>query len=279
MTRSQQTLASIHKTYLFLLVYGVVESGCSLVAMQRDVDVLQKKQAALEGGGQRQRQELESLRAEIRGINARLDNVLSSHADKAVEWHAGQVNLNRLSGKIEEQEHALSELRAQFAAARKEWNAQLDELQRKQDSIAQSRVSGPEAPPDRGAHMALIESSYRRKAARDLYPLGEEYIRRYPKDDQASKVVYWMGDSYLQESKPGAALGEFNRLLRQYPNSSYLGQALLGMGNAYLTLHDCVNARLAFSTCEKRFGKEQVAVEARNKIKTIDRAPGGLCEP
>jgi hypothetical protein len=51
------------------------------------------------------------------------------------------------------------------------------------------------------------------------------------------------------------------------------------MGDAYLLMHDCTNAKLAYDTCEKRFTREKIGGEAKAKIDQIGKNPPGLCAP
>jgi TolA-binding protein len=108
---------------------------------------------------------------------------------------------------------------------------------------------------------------------------GHEYVNRYGTDDKADDVLYLMGTADLAEDHPSSALGEFNRLLKAYPKSNVLDKALFQMGEAYFSIHDCENAKLAFSACESRFPREKIATDARARITAIDHAPAGTCAP
>jgi hypothetical protein len=58
-----------------------------------------------------------------------------------------------------------------------------------------------------------------------------------------------------------------------------LDRTLFGMGEAYLALHDCANAKLAFQACEGHFGREKIGAEARKRAQAIDKLAPGSCAP
>ena len=86
-------------------------------------------------------------------------------------------------------------------------------------------------------------------------------------------MQFLLGDADLQDNRPTSALGEFNRLLKVYPRSDKLDKTLFEMGEAYLQLHDCANAKLAFGAVEQRFAREKIGVQAKAKARG-DRPPG-----
>jgi len=51
------------------------------------------------------------------------------------------------------------------------------------------------------------------------------------------------------------------------------------MGQAYLTLHDCDDAKLAFQSCVNRYGKQKIGIAAKQQIATIDKRSPGMCAP
>jgi TolA-binding protein len=58
-----------------------------------------------------------------------------------------------------------------------------------------------------------------------------------------------------------------------------LDKTLFEMGEAYFSIHDCENAKLAFSACESRFPREKMAADAKARISAIEHAPAGTCAP
>jgi hypothetical protein len=58
-----------------------------------------------------------------------------------------------------------------------------------------------------------------------------------------------------------------------------LDRALYGMGEAYLMIHDCTNAKLAYEAADKRFSKEKIGADSRAKLAVIAKNAPGLCAP
>ena len=58
-----------------------------------------------------------------------------------------------------------------------------------------------------------------------------------------------------------------------------LDRTLYGMGDAYMMMHDCANAKLAYEACERRFAKERIGADARAKLQVIAKNAPGTCAP
>ena len=56
-------------------------------------------------------------------------------------------------------------------------------------------------------------------------------------------------------------------------------EAKIAMGEAYLQLHDCANAKLAYGAVEQRFAREKIGAQAKAKVGEIDHPAPGLCAP
>ena len=109
--------------------------------------------------------------------------------------------------------------------------------------------------------------------------LGPEYLNRYPSDESADAALLMVAEADREDSRPASALGSYNRMLKLFPRTKLLDRTLYGMGEAYLMMHDCGNAKLAYQSCETRFAKEKIGQEAKAKLATIAKAPPGLCAP
>ena len=58
-----------------------------------------------------------------------------------------------------------------------------------------------------------------------------------------------------------------------------LDRTLYAMGDAYLLMHDCTNAKMAYDACEKRFTKDKIGADAKAKVTQIGKNPPGMCAP
>lgn len=253
---------------------GLSEAGC---VMQRDHDALVAKTNQLQQDVEKERSELAQTRADLEATRQRLDNALRANADSSTDVMSSKARLNDLAGRFDEVQHGLEELKRDVGASRTELYARIDELKR-------SSQPAPAAPPvtipqDKAAHFTQLKDAYGRRDYATVRALGPEYVNRYPNDEKADEALYMMGDSDLVEGRPSSSLGHLNRFLKLYPRSKFLDRVLFDMGEAYLALHDCGNAKTAFDAVDKRYAKEKIGADARAKLATIAKNPPGLCAP
>ncbi|MEA2752054.1 MAG: hypothetical protein QOI41_6197, partial [Myxococcales bacterium] len=124
-----------------------------------------------------------------------------------------------------------------------------------------------------------LEAAFGKHDWATVRALGPEYVNRYPSDDKADEALFYLGSADLQDGRPSSALGQFNRLLKLFPRSNVLDRTLYGIGDAYLLMHDCANAKVAYDACEKRFAKDKIGADAKAKVDQIGKNPPGMCAP
>jgi TolA-binding protein len=255
---------------------AVALAGCGVFATEGDHEALA---ARVRDQDTAQQERMKQLAADLAATRDRLDNALRANADNGSDLVSEKARMNQLAGRIDEIAHEVDEMKSILAAARTEVDARIDALKRAQD-VQPTPAPPPIAiPPDKLLHYAAIEAAAKAKDWPLVRTLGHEYVNRYGTDDKADDVLYLMGTADLAEDHPSSALGEFNRLLKSYPRSDVLDKTLFGMGEAYFSIHDCENAKLAFSACESRFPREKMAADAKARISAIEHAPAGTCAP
>jgi TolA-binding protein len=251
--------------------------GC--LVMQKDYDALATRTAAAEKQSADARTEVTALRADLEATRQRLDNALRANADSSSDLMTSKQRLNELAGKVDEAGHGIDELKRDVAASRTEIYARLDDLKRAQQTAAAPPPAPLAIPADKNAHYKSIEEAHAKKDWATVRTLAAEYVNRYPADDRADEALFFAGDADLSDGRPSSALGNFNRLLKLYPRSNVLDRTLFGMGEAYMTMHDCTNAKLAYEACERRFAKDKIGADARARLQTIAKNAPGTCAP
>lgn len=257
------------------VLIAVTSSGCFV--MKRDVDALEAKQAETDRQLQQTQKEAAALRADLDATRQRLDNALRANADSTTDVLSTKARMNDLAGRFDEVQHNVDELKKDLAQSRTEIYARMDEMKR-----AQAPAPAPPPvtiPQDRSTHFAQLRDAYTKHDWGLVRALGPEYVNRYPSDEHADEALYMMGDADLQDGRPSSALGHFNRLLKLFPRSKVLDKTLFSMGDAYMTMHDCASAKLAYEACDKRFSKTKIGADARTKLALIGKNPPGLCAP
>lgn len=257
------------------LVGSLAATGC---ASQRDHEALVARTAQVEKDAAQANTNLVALRVDLEATRARLDNALRANADSSGDFIASKQRLNELAGKVDEVNHGIDDLRRDVGASRTELYARLDELK---------RVQPPPPPPpapivapaDKDAHYKQLEAAFAKKEWATVRALGPDYVNRYPSDDKADEALFFLGSADLLDGRPSSALGQFNRLLKLFPRSNVLDRTLFGIGDAYLLMHDCANAKVAYDACEKRFTKDKIGADAKAKLDQIGKNPPGMCAP
>jgi TolA-binding protein len=262
---------------LLALVLGT--SGCGLFVPIRDFDALKAQNDALAKEVHAQGADLAAARTELQGTRERLENALRANADTGTDLLSSKQRINDLAGRADELAHAIDELRKLQQDTRNEVDTKLDAITRQQ-AVQQAPQPPPvQIPGDKETHFQAVNGAYGQKDWPLVRTLGHEYVVRYPTDDRADDVQFLLGDADLQDRRPTSALGEFNRLLKVYPRSDKLDRTLFSMGEAYMQLHDCVNAKLAFGAVEQRFGREKIGQQAKARLQTIEHPQPGVCAP
>jgi TolA-binding protein len=254
-------------------------TGCGVFATQRDYEIVEKKNATLEKQLDEDKQALVQLRADLDATRTRLDNALRANADNGSDLMSSKARINELQGRVDELNQNVEAVKKDVQATRTELDARVDELKR-----AQAAQSTPPPPPvaipaDKKAHYKALEEAYAKKDWGLVRTLGHEYANRYSTDDQTDSALWLIGDADMQDGRPSSALGEFNRILKQFPRSNVLDKTLFGMGEAYLVLHDCTNAKLAYSACEQRFAKTKIGQDAHARVQKLEHPTPGTCAP
>ncbi len=254
-------------------------SGCGIFATKQEFDAEVAKTVALEKTLEQSRAEGAAVRADLEATRARLDNALRANADNGSDMMSSKARLNDLAGRMDEVSHGLDEARKDLVSTRTEVDARIDDLKRAQAVQATPPPPPVAIPAEKAPHFAAVEAAYTKKDFALVRTLGHEYSTRYATDEKTDDVLYMIADADLQDGRPSSALGEFNRILKLFPRSKLLAKTLFGMGDAYLVLHDCPNAKLAYGACEARFAKEKIGVDAKQRIGKIDKPAPGMCAP
>ncbi len=253
-------------------------SGCGVFASQKDHDALVTKNESLEKSIEAEKADIAAMKSDLEATRARLDNALRANADRGSDIMSERARVNELAGRVDEVAHNVDEVKKDLSASRSELDKRIDDMKRAQEA-QQPKPPPVTIPPDNRAHFAAIETAYAAKDWELVRTLGREFLSRYPTDDKADDVAYEMGDANLKDNRPSSALGEFNRVLRASPPSNVLDKTLYAMGESYLLLHDCENAKLAFESCASRFGKTKLGQDARAQVTSIAKAKPGTCAP
>ena len=141
--------------------------------------------------------------------------------------------------------------------------------------------SGP-ATPAEGA--GSVEAKRLYQAALTDYQRGKfdlavqgfrAYLQQAPRGDVADTAQYYLAESLYSAKDYQNAIAEFERVVRDYPQSPQVPSALLKTGYAYYEIKDGIQGRRALRTLIERYPLSREAKLAEERLRLEDRAGGG----
>lgn len=257
-----------------LLACGVQLSGCYMTkgdASERFA-AQDRKIESLEAAARANHLALDAKLTELeRGLEKARALLTRDSADVGAQVQVQQEQMAQLEGKIDEMTHNLAGLMEQTAKAQASLDERLGKISTKPGEYA---LDPAQVPGDRAAHFTAAYDAYKAGEHDKGRALFKEYMTRYPADDKAADAQYWIGASYLVQSKPATALGEYRKVIANFPKSAAVDTALYGMADAFYRLHACTDARGAIEALLKR--KPSKALEDR--AKQLGRALKGVAK-
>jgi TolA-binding protein len=181
----------------------------------------------------------------------------------------------RLDGRLAEIDQSIAATQAQV----REQDAQLDQQIRLLAQRAGIDVTLRESdiPQDRTEHYAAAYRAYQQTDLVRARLLFTEYARRYTGDDNADNAQYWIAKSYQDQQQWQRAVGAYRELIRTYPQSDVLDQALFAMSQAFYELHDCANARTALEALKQNRPQSPMIRDVDRRLRELRSPPRGYC--
>jgi tol-pal system protein YbgF len=129
----------------------------------------------------------------------------------------------------------------------------------------------PAGPPDKDA---LFEQGKAKLAAgehEEARRLLRQFITQYPQDPRAAQAQLMHGDSYFQQKKYAAAIGEFQKVIDNHPRSPTIEEAMYKIGESFLALHYCTDAKTFLGETIKRYPRTTHAVAIQRSLGEIQK--------
>jgi tol-pal system protein YbgF len=144
-----------------------------------------------------------------------------------------------------------------------------------QPSAGTSAASGtPSSAEARRLYQAALSDYQRGKF--DLAVQGfRAYLQQAPRGDVADTAQYYLAESLYSAKDYRNAIDEFERLVRDYPQSPQVPSALLKTGYAYYEIKDSIQGRRALRTLIEKYPVSREAKLAEERLRLEDRAGGG----
>jgi tol-pal system protein YbgF len=228
----------------------------------------------LEADSRRSKEEIDAKLRELQQVLDQATAVLKrGSADVGAQVEQMREQVARLEGESAELRHKLELLDQQFMAQR----TQLDEQFAKMKPGAKEAIDPAQIPADKAGHYKAAYDAYQAADYDKARGLWREYLTRYPADTKAGDAQYWIGATYTQQNKPATALGEYRKVIAEYPKSNAVNVALYGMADAFYRLHACTDAKTALQALIKRKPEAALADRAKKLLRDLEKPPKGFC--
>jgi tol-pal system protein YbgF len=132
----------------------------------------------------------------------------------------------------------------------------------------------PSSPEAKRLYQAALGDYQRGKF--DLAAQGfRTYLQQAPAGDVADTAQYYLGESLYSAKDYRGAITEFERLVRDFPQSPQAPSALLKTGYAYYELKDGVQGRRVLRTLVEKYPTSKEAKLAEERLRLEDRTGAG----
>jgi TolA-binding protein len=75
----------------------------------------------------------------------------------------------------------------------------------------------------------------------------------------------------MQESKPNIAVGEFQKVLKDYPRSPEVPEAMWQVADGFLALKFCTDSRAFLNDLIRRYPRSQRVGDAKARLREIQK--------
>ena len=270
--------------HLFSLCFVfILLGGCT--ALQSDIRLLDKKVS-------KQTRENQKIRQKQADLDTRLD--------------ALQMELQRLTGRIEEDKHyaqkasddviSLSEKFTSHIKKHEEEMNQLQEEIRTMKSLLGVKVS---AKKDEAVFLPqqevvlpttttltgnlakvtgipdpeeLYNSAYSKLSQGDFQDARKEFkkfLELFPQTEYSDNAQFWIGDCYYREKRYEEAILEFEEVIKRFPHGNKIPDALLKQAFSFIAINDTNSAKLILQKIINQHPTSAQAEIANNKLRTL----------
>jgi tol-pal system protein YbgF len=286
--------------FVSLILAGALFSGCAtnrettslqqgVYGVEQNVQDLNRRVQALEQQAGR-----ESTRASnLAEVNARLEEL--------------RVQLGKLNGRIEVQEHRLEQLQRPSSTSappsgdrtesrvsaspgpgapediRPAPNIEIPKGE-SPDKVARVPTAPPpppeipkgvppiQPPPDQNPEKAAYDrafDSFQKNQFPNARQQFQAFLKQYPQSAMADTALYWVGECYYGEKQYQNSIETFQQVLNRYPNGSKAPNAMLKQAAAFQQIGDNTAARILYERLIEKFPKSPQAQIAKQKLKQV----------
>ena len=246
------------------LLAVVVLSGCLMTTgdgdkLRADISQLNKR--------------METIETQLNEQMARLRKVLDdatallgrNSADLGTKVARSESDISAITGKIEEAKYQLDELQKRLAL--------LEQSQQKtsQETAKIIERVAPSMPEDKEALWKEAQSRLSSGMREDARRFLRGFIQRFPSDPRASMAQLQVGQSFAQDLKYSSAVAEYLAVMSRFSKSNEVPDAMWFLGEAYVAMKYCTDAKAIFQDLSKRYPKSPRAAQVKDRLRDLQK--------
>jgi len=275
----------------FFLFGGCVSHESEYI--RRDINTLQKQIDAL-------RDDIRNSRTQAPAPQAAMTvGERKEKADLSAELENVKRDVSNLKAIIDDNQHLTTQTSMRLDDQENRFTTRLNELEAKIEQaladIEQGRtgasqpavsegetevsteIKEPTVPKDEpSAIQSDVERAYQK--AYNAFQVGDfdkarreflDFLKEYPDTPLSDNAQFWIGEIAYKKHEYEAAILAYENVIKKYPNSNKLPDAILKQGLAFLELGDKIDARIILENLVNQYPQTEQAKIARNKLKTL----------
>ncbi len=270
----------------FFLTAGGCAFQSDMTDLHLEMDHLKDKMARLDL----------TLDANVRVVKDRAQTTTKEQGDAFLKLDQIGVDLQTIQGRMEENNHSLSDLSQKMEEQSLRINDQNSRLGNVEDRMAMVEKSGqtPQTgltPGEQGkmilqgkspdpasfpattlspqeaynlAYSDFVKGNY------DLALLGfQNFIQQFQNSVLMANALYWLGESYFNKKEFPKAIETFDRVARDYPKHDKTPGSILKEGYAYFELVEKLRGKSYLKKVIEQYPRSNEAQLAKEKLTTI----------
>jgi tol-pal system protein YbgF len=275
-------------TLVLVVVAAIGASASPLSAANREHEQLAADLRMLQEQTQQLQLLLGTLSEAIKAVNGRLDEQAAADR-KAFADH--KLLVDNLTGEVRVVREKLDETNVRLTSLSQDVEGLRELMPALGSMMVPAGPTDPNAPPGEtgttsaaGATTGVPAAGASPKRLYDQayadYAGGqwslaiqgfEMYLKTYPKSELSDDALYYVGESYSNDSKWRDAAAAYERVIREYPTGDILPEAWYKLGLSYDRLGQPDRARDAFEEVVRKYESSQAAKLAEQALERLKR--------
>jgi tol-pal system protein YbgF len=262
-------------TVVFLIWLGGCATSVDLKKTQRDYD-----------------SKISGQQGDVEKLQARLDKFEKNYTETMRDVRNNQANLGADLGAVRDDVRTLrgrmEEMNKEFAATGRSQDLknQLDDLSLRVGHIENSLGIGKKEPGGQRSEATRGEPSAEVKtdpkaaynACYKLFKDGQyakareefqKFLRQYPKTTYSGNAQFWIGETWYVEEKYEKAIVEYEKVIKGFPTGDKVPYSLLKQGMSFQKLGDKASAKIVYQQIIKKYPQTNQAKVARTKLSEL----------